>query len=140
MWTRVYYAIGALFGCVLGLGASLTMQDTSTLSIASTPLLSGGAQANLVMELTLSQAHAAGRGRKGAIIRRRRGGSSGSAAEPEAKEKPQEEDTWRATLPAGCVYDSYASSSSAADAYMCDGVQYRKSQKNGVTGYEMIKP
>ena len=142
MRQKVNFAIGALFGCVLGLGASLTVQDSSISSIASAPLHSGEAQAKLVLGLTLSKAHANShlRKKKRAKIRRRKLGRNSSTTEPEAKEERLEEDTWRATLPTSCVYDSYASASSGANAYICDGVQYRKSQRNGVTGYEVVKP
>ncbi len=60
------------------------------------------------------------------------------ARRAEAKKKPQA--TRRATLPADCAYDSFASAASATDVYACGGVRYRQYLNKGVTGYEVVKP
>ncbi|MCZ6449035.1 MAG: hypothetical protein O6831_12460, partial [Alphaproteobacteria bacterium] len=110
MWARVKHAIGALFGCVLGFGASVTFDDISSPSIASAPPPAGVVQAEMVLGLTLSKAHASG-------TKRSRRRASRKVAEREAEEKRSEEadkklaGTRRATLPADCVYDYNASAS-----------------------------
>ena len=134
MWVRVNYAIGALFGCVLGLGASVTVHDTSSPSIASVPLAAVGLQNNMVLRLTLPTAHADSKRRKRTRERR--------AAESEAEEKRIEEadkklqGTRRATLPADCVYDSSASATNSSETYVCGGFYYERYTENGVSGYE----
>ena len=134
MCSKVRYTIGVLFGCVLGLGTSVTVHNTSSLSIASAP-----SPAGMVLGLAVSKAHAQERKRRPKKARRR------NARLEEEKRKRLEDaqkepkSTWRANLPAGCVYDSYASAT-AGTAYMCDGVQYRQKERDGVKGYEAIKP
>jgi len=93
----------------------------------------------MVLGLAVSKAHAQERKRRPKKARRR------NARLEEEKRKRLEDaqkepkSTWRANLPAGCVYDSWASAT-AGTAYMCDGVQYRQKERDGVKGYEAIKP
>ncbi|MEE8084906.1 MAG: hypothetical protein V3T46_06785, partial [Alphaproteobacteria bacterium] len=107
MWAKVKHAIGALLGCALGFGASVTLDDISSPSIASAPPPAGVVQAKMVLGLTFSKAHADSKRRK--RTRRRK------AAERQAEEERSEEadkklkGTRRATLPADCVYDYNAS-------------------------------
>ena len=134
MWARVRHAIGALLGCALGFGASVTLDDISSPSIASAPPPAGVVQAKMVLGLTFSKAHADSKRRNRARKRK--------AAERQAEEKRSEEadkkleGARRATLPADCVYDYNASASYSSDIYACGGVYYRRYQENGVTGYE----
>ena len=134
MWARVKHGIGALLGCALGFGASVTLDDISSPSIASAPPPAGVVQAKMVLGLTLSKAHADSKKRK--RIRRRR------ATERQDEEKRSEEadkkleGTRKATLPADCVYDHNASAFHSSDIYVCGGVYYERYEENGVTGYE----
>ncbi|MCZ6608525.1 MAG: hypothetical protein O7A66_00800 [Alphaproteobacteria bacterium] len=135
MWARVKHAIGALLGCAIGFGASVTLDDISSPSIASAPPPAGVVQAEMVLGLTLSKAHASG-------TKRSRRRAKRKVAEREAEEKQRGEadkkleGTRRATLPADCVYDYNASASYSSDIYACGGVYYRRYEENGVTGYE----
>ena len=134
MWVRVKYAIGALFGCVLGLGASVSVHDTSSPSIASAPIAAGGLQTKMVLRFTLSAARADSKRRKRTREKR--------AAEREAEEKRLEDadkkllGTRRATLPANCVYDAGVSAAKSVETYICGGQYYQHYQENGITGYE----
>ncbi len=135
MWAKVRYAIGVLFGCFLGLGTSVTVHNTSTLSIASTP-----SPAGIVLGLAVSKAHAQERIRLRKKARRRRARRREEEERKRLEDAQKEpKDTWRATLPAGCVYDSYASATAGA-AYICSGIQYQQKERDGVKGYEVIKP
>jgi galactitol-specific phosphotransferase system IIB component len=128
MRTAARYAIGALFGCVLIFGPGVTLHSTSTpsISFALSP-------APMVLGLTFSKAHADSKRRKRTRNRK--------TAQRQAEEKSREEaekilqGTGRATLPANCAYDSYASLSSTSDIHVCGGNYYQSYEENGVTGF-----
>ncbi len=138
MWARVRHVIAALFGCVLGFGASVTLDGISRPSIASAPPPAGVVQAKMVLRLTFSKAHA------DTDIKRKKRARLKKAAErrAEAEEKRREEadkrleGTRRATLPADCVFDYNMSASYSSDIYVCGGDYYQRYEENGVTGYE----
>ena len=128
-------ALGMIFGCVLGLGVSAAVQDTVRPSIASAPSPAGVTPTQLTLRLSFSEAHAESFGRKKRKAKR--------AANRRAEEKRREEGyekklrgTRHATLPADCVYDSYASFSTASEIQVCGGVNYQRYEEDGVTGYE----
>ena len=129
MGARVKHAIGALFGCVLGFGASVTLQNTAGPSTASAP-----SPAGMVMGITFSKAHADSKRRKRTRARK--------AAARKAEEKRLEEadkkleGIRRATLPANCVKDFNASATYATETYLCGGMYYQRYEENGVTGFE----
>ena len=111
MWARGKHAICALFGSVLGFGASVTLNDISSPSIASAPSPTG-----VVLGLMFSEAHAGHMLRK----RNRKRNAAERLAEElrrrvEAERKLQ--GTRRANLPAYCAYDSYASASYGTEVY-----------------------
>ncbi len=130
MGARVNHAIGALVGCVLGFGASVTLQKPAGLSLASVP-----SPAAMVMAITFSKAHAAG-------TKRSRRRAKRAAASREAEQKRREEadkaleGTRRATLPADCVKDFNASATFSTETYLCGGLYYQRYEENGVTGFE----
>ncbi len=129
MCAAVKHAVGALFGFVLIFGPGVTLHGTSTPSIGSAPPTSP-----MVLGLTFSKAHARG-------TKRSRRRAKRKIAEREAEEKRREEaekileGTRRATLPADCVYDSYASFASPSELHVCGGFYYQRFEEDGVTGY-----
>jgi hypothetical protein len=144
----------SIFGLVLGLGTSLSLEDSSIPSIDSVRSIPAKASGEIAIGFKFAKAQAASRRTKrkgggGAKIPEKkipkhkklpRGSYSDSGDKPDAKTKSESEDTWRATLPSGCIYDSYQSQSLGASAYDCSGVMYRESQRDGVDGYDTVKP
>ena len=134
MWARVMCVAGGLFGCVFGLGASVTVLDTSIPSMVTAPLPAGVVPTKMVLRLTLSTARADSKRRKRTRERK--------AAESKAEKKRIEEadktlqSTRRATLPDDCVYDAGASALNSRETYLCGGAYYQPYNENGVTGYE----
>jgi hypothetical protein len=131
--------MGALLGCVLGLGASVTLQDASGPSIASAPTSPG-----LVLRLTFPEAQAQGGGgpktpKKRAIKRRIEREQGGKVVTPPT-EPPARVKRRILTGSDGndCFYDSYASASQSAELYNCDGAYYRRTVKDGVSTYEKV--
>ena len=125
----VKHAMGGLLACVLILGPGVTLHDHSAPSKAL-PL----PPAAMVLGLAFSKAHADSKRRKRTRQR--------EAAQRRAEEKRQKEadkileGSRRATLPANCAYDSYASFTSPSDIYVCGGSYYQRFEEDGVTGFE----
>ncbi len=146
MGTRVKHGMIALFGCAFGFGASVTLQEASSPSIASAP-----SPAGMVLRLTFPEAHAHGHGRKGTRKRspaqrkfdeKRRREEDEKRRREEAKKNPVKRKVLRSgdDDTSNCVYDSYASTSGSSDIYNCGGNYYRRSKKDGVWTYEAVKP
>ena len=135
MWARVKHVMAALFGCVLGFGASVTLNDISSPSMVTASSPAGAVQAKVVLWLTFSKAHAGG-------TKQSRRRAKRKAAERAAEQKRQELadkkllGTKSATLPANCVYDSYASVAHSSETFVCGGIYYQRYQENGKTGFE----
>ena len=142
MDTRVKHGMVAVLSCAFCFGASVTLQDTSSPSIASAP-----SPARMVLWLTFPEAHAQSK--------RSRSTPKRSASEGEAKKKRRKKAVKkhrkkkrvirRAILSgddaSNCVYDSYASASSSSDIYNCGGVHYQRYEQDGVLTYEkVVKP
>ena len=129
MCAAVKHAVGALFGCVLIFGPGVTLHGTSTPSIGSAPPTSP-----MVLGLTFSKAHADSKRRK----RTRRRKARQRRAEEKRREETEKilEGTRHATLPADCVYDSYASLASPTELQVCGGFYYQRFEEGGVTGFE----
>ncbi len=118
MGKRVKHGMVALFGCAFGFGASVTLQEASSPSIASAP-----SPAGMVLRLTFPEAHAHGHGRKGT---RKRSPAQRKFDEKRRREEAKKNPVKRKVLRSGdydtsnCVYDSYASTSGSSD-FLLDG-------------------
>lgn len=136
MWRTVKYASGAVLGCVLGLGASLNLQDTSREAIVLMPSLGATAQVELLFRLSVTKAHAAGT--KRSRRRDRHDAEERKAEEQRLKDEAEQKfkGVRRTTLPTDCVYDSNASAFNSAELYNCDGMYYQRYEENGKTYYE----
>lgn len=125
----VKHAMGGLLACALILGPGVSLHGNPAPSISAAP-----APFPMVLGLAFSQARADSKRRKRTRQR--------EAAQRRAEEKRREEadkilaGSRRATLPANCAYDSYASFTSASDIHVCGGVYYRRFEEDGVTGFE----
>jgi hypothetical protein len=123
----VKLAMGGLLACAIVLGPGVSLHGNPAPSISVTP-------APMVLGLAFSKARADSKRRKRTRQRK--------AAQRRAEEKRRQETdkilegTRRATLPASCAYDSYASITSASDIHVCGGVYYRRFEEDGVTGFE----
>jgi len=134
MGARVTHVLGALFGCGLGFGATVTLNDISSPSMAFAPSPAGAVQGKFVLRLTFSKAHADSKRRKRTRARR----AAARRAQAKARELADKIllGTRSATLPANCVFDSYASVSHAVETFVCGGIYYQRFQENGVAGFE----
>jgi len=134
MGARVKHVLGALFGCGLGFGATVTLNDISSPSMAFAPSPAGAVQGKLVLRLTFSKARADSKRRKRTRARR----AAARRAQAKARELADKIllGTRSATLPANCVFDSYASISHAVETFVCGGIYYQRFQENGVAGFE----
>ena len=130
MGARIKFVMAALFGCVLGFGASVTLHGSASPSIASAP-----SPAGMVMGIGFSKAHAGGTKQSRRRAKRK---AAERAAELKRREEADKslEGIRRATLPADCVKDFNASAIFSADTYTCGGMYYQRYEENGVTGFE----
>ena len=135
---KIMHVIGALAVFVLGLGASVSVNDMSDTPVALAPPVAGpglGSRLGLAISLAVSTADAEDRWSR---TKRKRRKLQRDPAIEQSRESRENNliGTTTAQLPADCAYDSLASVTQGTDIYTCGGMHYQRFEESGVVSYK----